>query len=299
MDAHDLAPSSLFGLALCAGGGGLELGLHIAEPRYRTVCYVERHGFAAATLVARMEDQALGQAPLWDDLATFDGSAWRGLVDIVSAGYPCQPFSDAGKRLGAKDPRHLWPQVARVIRECEPRRVFLENVAGHLHRGFHEVARELEGLGYRVAAGLFSAAQVGASHLRQRLFVLADADREPVGQLPRAGARQDRLSLRQGDVPGGDRHGRRFVDAAVDHHEKPGPETGESEAGRSPLFPPAPDDFGLWTRYLRAAPRLQPALPRGDDGLAHRVERARLLGNGVCPLAAAAAYRALDAALTD
>ena len=243
-----------------------------------------------------MEDQALGDAPLWDDVATFDGREWRGLVDILSAGYPCQPFSDAGKRLGAKDPRHLWPQVARVIRECEPRRVFLENVAGHPHRGFHEVARELEGLGYRIAAGLFSAAQVGASHLRQRLFVLADANRESTGQLPRAGARQDRLSLRQGALPGGHRHGRRLLDAAVAHHEELRLETGESAAGDGP---PAPDDFELWARYLRKAPRLQPALSRGDDGLAHRVERARLLGNGVCPLAAAAAYRTLDAVLTD
>lgn len=81
------------GLALCAGVGGLELGLRLAiGPSYRTVCFVEREAFAAATLVARMEDEALDQAPVWDDLTTFDGRPWCGVVDLVAAGFPCQPL---------------------------------------------------------------------------------------------------------------------------------------------------------------------------------------------------------------
>lgn len=134
---HDLVVSSaglpagagsacLFGLSLCAGAGGLDLGLAIACPRYRTVGYVERDAFAASIIVARMEDAALDHAPLWDDIASFDGRPWRGAVDIVTAGYPCQPFSVAGKRRGADDPRHLWPHVARIIDEVEPPFVFLE-----------------------------------------------------------------------------------------------------------------------------------------------------------------------------
>ena len=118
----------LFGLSLCAGAGGLDLGLALAEPGYRAVGYVERDAFAAAVLVARMEDQTLDQAPVWDDLTGFDGRPWRGAVDLVSAGYPCQPFSVAGRRKGTNDPRHLWPHVARVISECGPVWVFLENV---------------------------------------------------------------------------------------------------------------------------------------------------------------------------
>lgn len=102
---------------------------------------------AAATLVARMEDKALDQAVIWDDIATFDGTPWRSAVDILSAGYPCQPFSVAGKRRGADDPRHLWPHVARIIGECEPPFVFLENVAHHLRLGFPEVASGLVGMG--------------------------------------------------------------------------------------------------------------------------------------------------------
>ena len=130
-DMHDLAlPSSgrvsgtgdacLFGLSLCSGAGGLDLGLTLAIPGYRAVGHVERETFAAATLVARMEDASLDQAVIWDDVGTFDGRPWRGAVDIVTAGYPCQPFSVAGRRLGSEDPRHLWPHVARIIGEVEP-----------------------------------------------------------------------------------------------------------------------------------------------------------------------------------
>lgn len=77
--------SALAGLSLCAGYAGLDLGLTIAEPGYRAVCFVEREAHAAATLVARMEDQALDQAPVWSDLRTFDGRPWRGRVDILTA----------------------------------------------------------------------------------------------------------------------------------------------------------------------------------------------------------------------
>ena len=111
--------------------------------------------------------------PVWDDVATFDGRPWRGAVDIVAAGYPCQPFSVAGRRLAAADPRHLWPHVARIVGEVEPPFVFLENVAHHLRLGFPEVAGDLVGMGYRLAAGLFTAAEVGAPHRRERLFILA------------------------------------------------------------------------------------------------------------------------------
>ena len=152
---------------------GLRSTAGVAEPGYRAVGYVERDAFAAAVLVARMEDQTLDQAPVWDDLTGFDGRQWRSAVDLVSAGYPCQPFSVAGKRKGADDPRHLWPHVARVVAECGPVWVFLENVSNHLNLGYREVREELEDLGYGVTEGLFTAAEVGAPHRRQRLFVLA------------------------------------------------------------------------------------------------------------------------------
>ena len=125
---------------------GLRSAAGVAEPGYRAMGYVERDAFAAAILVARMEDQTLDQAPVWDDLTGFDGRQRRGAVDLVSAGYPCKPFSVAGKRKGADDPRHLWPHVARVVAECGPVWVFLENGPNHLNLGYREVREELEDL---------------------------------------------------------------------------------------------------------------------------------------------------------
>ena len=169
------------GLSLCAGGGGLDLGLMLAEPDFHTRAFVEWEGYPRAVLIAAQRAGYFAPAPIWDDLRSFDARVFRGAFDIVLAGYPCQPFSAAGKRGGADDPRHLWPEVARVIAECSPEWVFLENVSGHVTLGLETVLRELWGLGYTPAAGLFSAAEVGAPHQRLRIFILAHTD-EPASR---------------------------------------------------------------------------------------------------------------------
>lgn len=98
-------------------------------------------------------------------------------VDILTAGYPCQPFSNAGKRKGTDDPRHLWPWIAYGIGIIRPRIVVLENVGAHLSRGFRIVAADLAALGYRISWTLLRASDVGAAHRRERLFIVAtDAD---------------------------------------------------------------------------------------------------------------------------
>lgn len=163
-------------LSLCAGYGGLDLGLKLAlgECGVRTVCYVEREASAAATLVARMEDSALDQAPVWDCLETFAGAAWRGAVDIVSAGFPCQPWSTAGKREGTDDARWLWPSVFRVAVDVGAPFVFLENVPGLVTgHGLEYVLSDLASAGFDAEWGYFSAGEVGASHRRRRVFILA------------------------------------------------------------------------------------------------------------------------------
>lgn len=123
-----------------------------------------------------MEEKRLDQAPVWTNLKTFDGKPWRGIVDCITGGYPCQPFSVAGKKLGRNDPRHLWPDIKRLITEIEPPICFFENVSNHLRVGFEEVANDLRQLGYQIKAGLFTAAEVGAPHKRERLFILAYRD---------------------------------------------------------------------------------------------------------------------------
>ena len=170
------------GLAVCAGVGGLEIGVKLAlGGRSQCVGYVERDAYAAAALVARMEDEALDLAPVWDDLETFDGRPWCGRVDLITAGFPCQPASVAGKRAGLDDERWLWPLVARIVADVQPSLVFIENVSGLLTvnagRGFHDVVSDLDALGFDAEWGIFSAADVGATHLRERLFILADASR--------------------------------------------------------------------------------------------------------------------------
>ena len=177
-------------LSLCAGVGGLDLGVRLAEPAARTVCFVEIEAYACAILAARMAENALDPAPVWTNLITFDGKPWSGTVDCITAGYPCQPFSVAGKQRGAEDPRHLWPDVFRVVREVRPAFCFFENVGGHLRLGFEQVHDDLRSVGYRVKAGLFTAQEVGAPHKRERLFILAYAqsarDEREAGNIPAA-----------------------------------------------------------------------------------------------------------------
>jgi len=171
-------------VSLCAGYGGIDLGLKRAIPNLRTIAFSEIEAFACANLVAKMEAGWLDAAPVWTDVKTFPWEEFRGKVDILSGGYPCQPFSAAGKRLGKDDPRHLWPWIADGIRVCRPAVCFFENVEGHISLGLREVIGELEEIGYRATWGLFSAAEVGAPHQRKRVFILAHKQQQgPQGRL--------------------------------------------------------------------------------------------------------------------
>lgn len=160
-------------LGLCAGYCGIELGLKRVLPALRTVALCEIEAFACANLVAKMEEGFLDPAPIWTDLKSFPWEDFRGKVDILTGGYPCQPFSAAGNRLGKDDPRHLWPFIADGIRLLQPRVCFFENVDGHISLGLREVVEELEGLGYKTTWGIFSASEVGAPHQRKRVFIMA------------------------------------------------------------------------------------------------------------------------------
>ncbi len=282
------------GISLCAGVAGLDLGLHIAEPGYRTVCYVERNSFASATLVARMADTSLAPALVWDDLKTFDGKPWRGRVHILTAGYPCQPFTLSGLRKGEDDPRHLWPAVARITDEIRPEWLFFENVPGHLTLGLKDVCRDLQGMGYRVAARVVSAAEVGGSHTRERLFILAHADLQGIGQPGMHCGRSSGDPVQDGSKPdrhtGGHQECSQRLDIDVGSDEGGGLDT-----ATVPLFPPVPGDLAEWGEILSRSPKLKPCLHGLGDGMAGGLDRSAAAGNGVVSLAAAHAYRALRA----
>jgi DNA (cytosine-5)-methyltransferase 1 len=143
-------------------------------PSLRTVAACEIEAFAIANLVAKMEAGLMDPAPVWPNLKTFPWESFRDRVDILSGGYPCQPFSSAGQRKGKDDPRHLWPWIADGIGIIRPTTCFFENVEGHVSLGLSTVVSDLEELGYKVAWGLFSAAECGAPHSRKRVFILAE-----------------------------------------------------------------------------------------------------------------------------
>jgi DNA (cytosine-5)-methyltransferase 1 len=170
-------------IGLCAGYGGIELGLHRAIRGMRTVALCEIEAFAIANLVAKMEAGLMDPAPVWPDLKTFPWSEFRDRVDILTGGYPCQPFSAAGKRAGKDDPRHLWPWIADGIQLLRPKLCFFENVEGHISLGLSDVIEDLAGMGYRTTWGIFSASEVGAPHQRKRVFILAHNQRERIEEL--------------------------------------------------------------------------------------------------------------------
>ena len=312
-------------LSLCSGAGGLELGLKLALPECRTVCYVEGEAYAAAILASRMEDAAMDAAPVWSDVRSFDPAPWRGCVDIVTAGYPCQPFSIAGRKQAEADPRHLWPFIREIVRAIEPRLCFFENVSHHLRLGFEQVHDDLRSMGFGVAAGLFTAEEIGASHKRERLFILAYAagarawfDQPRLSQgiggdgAALAGSPRQRERRKTGDIPdahgGQNGSGVQFSDGASQSmadtdgaglegyawDEAPQDATGFAFGAGIPLWPPCPGERDAWKSIPDA---LKPSLHRMADGMADRVDRIRACGNGVVPLAAAYAFRTLTAAI--
>lgn len=198
-------------LSLCAGYGGLELGLSAALANPLRVIAVEIEAYALANLVTKAEEGKLAIEALWPDLRTFPAERFRGCFDFVISGYPCQPFSVAGKRQGADDPRHLWPAIARIVAAVEPLWCFFENVPGHLSLGFPDVYCSLRDMGYKVEAGLFTAAEVGAPHKRERLFILAHRESErnlPVQQQGQWSSTEPGGELANSSrEPGGDQDG--------------------------------------------------------------------------------------------
>lgn len=162
-------------ISLCPGIRGLERGIERVTP-IRAVAYVEIEAFLIENLVCEMEAGLLAPTPVWTNVKTFDARPFRGKVHGITGGYPCQPFSVAGKRGGEDDSRHLWPYIGKgegsIVGTVRPLWVFFENVSGHLSLGYEEVRRDLQGLGYKVEEGIFSAEEVGAPHQRKRLFIL-------------------------------------------------------------------------------------------------------------------------------
>jgi len=302
------SPEQLSCLSLCTGYGGIELGLERAGVCLRPIAYVEREAFAAANLVAKIEAGEMAAAPVWTDVKTFPFADFHGRVGIMLAGYPCQPFSAAGQRKGAADERHLWPHIADGIAACQPRLVFCENVEGHLSLGVKDVFNDLDRLGYSYTAGLFSAEEVGATHRRKRLFWLAysGSARTEAG-LPEPQQRKEG----QPEVshngchrgwpagPGQPQHGWEEPRTVADT-DKQRSHRRTNRNGQQQHHAPKTRENARTGRVAEAESQTESELGGTTDGLGsrpdattNRVDRLRLLGNGVVPQTAAKAFTTL------
>lgn len=250
-------------IAFCAGYGGIERGLDLAGLEHRVVAYVEIEAYAIANLVSKMETGQLPPAPIYTDIKTFPSEVFRDRVDIITGGYPCQPFSAAGKRKGGDDPRHLWPYIRKHVETIRPVQCFFENVEGHISLGLNSVISDLEEDGYSTTWGIFSAREVGAPHQRKRVYIMAN----------RNGVRRDWWKLP-------DTASQRPVE--IEAQQRP----------RQPVVRSEAEGCGGNTRKPHW--ETEPRVGRVVDGCANRVDRIRLLGNAVVPQTAAKAYSVLS-----
>jgi DNA (cytosine-5)-methyltransferase 1 len=308
----------------------------------RTIVNVEIEAFAQGNLVSKIEEGRMDDAASWTDLKTFPASIFRGKIHGITCGYPCQPFSSAGKRKGEEDPRHLWPYIRRHIRAIGPSWVFAENVRGHTSMGLWRVLSDLEEDGYRTEWGLFSAEETGAPHQRIRCFILGSlgnsaserprggsenraceqsevlgAGLESDGELAHPASREPRQSqARNGrkDTGGGSEEelaysvGGRFEQC----ESKCEKEDFVSQGSKETQWPSRPGE----EQYEWEEPRVTEAqselggavdgprsgvdpIAEGVDAIVNRVDRLRLLGNGVLPACAELAWRTLWKQLND
>jgi DNA (cytosine-5)-methyltransferase 1 len=291
----EVGPEDIALLSLCSGAAmlneGVKAGLELVSGRrVVTVGYCEREAYAAAILVARMEDACLDQAPIWDDLESFPCGLYRDRVDCLVAGFPCQPWSVAGKRKGREDDRWLWPFIAGIVRDVGPRLVVLENVPGLLvHDGLGAVLGDLAQMGFNAEWGVLSAAAVGAGHRRERVFVVADAEGRGGRQAERGESERERsceAGEAQPDADSARQQGRRVE--------------GSEPLSDLPLLAPSLYDEERWVGMLDNAELawLWPATEPGMGVLVHgmalvvdesRAAQLRLTGNGVVALQAAVA----------
>ena len=267
-------------LALFAGAGGGILGGHLLE--WRTVCAVEREPYAASVLMQRQNDGILPPFPIWDDVSTFDGKPWRGIVDVVSGGFPCQDISSAGKGAGIDGERSgLWREMARIIGEVRPRFVFVENSPLLVSRGLAVVISDLAEMGYDAQWCCISASDTGAPHKRDRIWLVAsDAKCKPLRDATIKNVESEKPERKELGVHGCDWY---VADASAARLQAPRPQQDGKNREQSWGVPSA---GGWWAA--------EPDVGRVADGVAARVDRLKAIGNGQVPIVAATAFRILS-----
>lgn len=241
-------------LALFSGAGGGILGGKLLG--WKTVCAVECNAYAAQVLAQRQNDRILEPFPIWSDVCSFDGKPWKGIVDVISGGFPCQDISAAGKGAGIDGGKSgLWKHMARIIDEVRPRFVFVENSPLLVSRGLVRILGDLACMGFDAKWGIIGANDAGLHHNRKRVWVVAYSDSN----------RLQGINTRVRDGEGQRKKSGLDVARVVSEVQR-----GERDS--------VPESW----------------ISRAGDGMAARVDRTIALGNGQVPAVAARAWNILN-----
>ena len=317
-------------LALFSGAGGGILGGSLLG--WRTVAAVEVEDYPRRVLLQRQADGLLPRFPIWDDIRTFDGTPWRGRVGVISGGFPCQDISAAGSGKGISGERSgLWSEMARIISEVRPRYAFVENSPMLVTRGLERVIGDLTEMGYDCRWGIISASDIGAKHKRKRIWIVAYTDsygwtstkesrslgtaisEKQEGQnnsfnLERASClspakRNVAYPQRMGRETGPEERGESTNQESSDQSDNGNQDerTGDfSNTQRERLEGQSnsgePEVSWAWSNSAFGHKQwwvTEPQLGRVANGVAHRVDRLKAIGNGQVPLCAATAWRIL------
>ena len=281
-------------LALFAGAGGGILGGDLLG--WRTICAVEWEPYPASVLCARQNEGVLPPFPIWDDVQTFDGRPWRGRVDVVSGGFPCQDISAAGKGAGIDGERSgMWGHMARIVREVGPRFVFVENSPMLTSRGLGRVLGDLATLGYDARWGVLGAHHTGAPHKRDRIWIVAHAMHQ---RSQRHGGKLARIR----NQTGRQKQDRQIGICGKIVADPPG--VGQSRQGESERsLDSTQNSQGKADKSFHASEGIpawwitEPNVGRVAHGVAARVDRLKAIGNGQVPAVAALAWQILSADL--
>lgn len=275
-------------LSLFSGAGGGLLGTKLLG--FKHVGYVEWDDYCQRVLAQRIADGYLDRAPIFGDVREFaqSGAAdqYRGIADVVSAGFPCQPFSVAGKQLAADDSRNMWPATAEVIRRVEPKHVLLENVPGLVSCGYiGTVFTDLAALGFVFRWGVLGACDAGAPHRRDRLWIVAHAARE-CGDVCADHRERDSEHVQAIPESGNGGNGADVADA-----DRGGPQGPWWSV--DPGNPEASGDREVHRAFDGSRWGIESALGRVAHGVANRVDRLKAIGNGQVPGVVELAWRTL------
>lgn len=291
-------------LALFAGAGGGILGGKLLG--WTTGAAVEIESYPRSVLFARQRDGILDPFPIWDDITTFDGRPWKGIVDIVSGGFPCQDISAAGKGAGIEGERSgLWGEMARVVREVRPKLVFVENSPMLTSRGLHRVLGDLAEMGYDARWCVLGADDTGGFHSRKRIWILAyTSEKRREQRADEPGTKREKI----------ERCISCFGSNEMADTSQPGLQrikqqnTCEDERNGEKAYGPTPERYrtpnrGPWSDYdlIRCNDGTQrpvkPGLRLLAHGVANRVDRLKAIGNGQVPAVAALAFTILSEGL--